>query len=112
MSRLRDERGQSSVEFLGTFWWLLLVALLIWQVSLAAWAHVETSNAARTASRVEARGGDPAKAARNAVPKVLRKDMKVTMSGEKATVRVRIPILFPGLGRKDFRATHDATLPG
>jgi pilus assembly protein CpaE len=112
MRRLRGQDGQSSVEFMGTVWWLFLVVLLIWQVSLAAWAHVETSNAARTASRVQARGGDPAKAARNAVPKGLRKGMKVSMRGEKATVRVRIPILFPGVGRDDFRATQAATLPG
>lgn len=112
MSRLREQQGQASIEFMGTVWWLILVVLLIWQVSLAAWAHVESSNAARTASRVHARGGDPAKAARNAVPKGLRKGMKVTMNGEKATVRVRIPILFPGVGRNDFRATHAATLPG
>ena len=97
---------------MGTVWWLLLVVLAVWQVSLAAWAHVETSNAARTASRVAGRGGDPAKAARNAVPKPLREGMKVTVSGEKATVRVRIPILFPGVSSRDFRATHAATLPG
>ena len=109
---MRREEGQASIEFLGMVWWLMLVVLLIWQVSLAAWAHTETSNAARTASRVAGRGGDPAKAARDAVPKPLRRGMKVTVAGEKATVRVRIPILSPGLSSKDFRATHAATLPG
>ena len=106
------EDGQASIEFLGMVWWLLLIVLLIWQVSLAAWAHVESSNAARTASRVDARGGDARKAARNAVPKGLRKGMKVTMNGEKATVRVRVPILFPGVSSRGFTATHVATLPG
>jgi pilus assembly protein CpaE len=109
---VRREDGQASVEFLGTVWWLILVVLAIWQVSLAAWAHVESSNAARTASRVEARGGDPEKAARNAVPKPLRRGMKVTVSGERAQVRVRIPVLFPGMSSKRFQATHAATLPG
>lgn len=109
---MRREEGQASIEFLGTVWWLMLVVVAIWQVSLAAWAHVESSNAARTASRVEARGGNPEKAARNAVPKALRRGMKVEMSGERATVRVRIPILVPGVSSRDFRATHAATLPG
>jgi hypothetical protein len=109
---MRREEGQASIEFLGMVWWMMLVVLLIWQVSLAAWAHVETSNAARTASRVAARGGDPSKAARNAVPKPLRRGMKITTTGEKATVRVRIPILFPGVSTGDFKATHAATLPG
>jgi hypothetical protein len=109
---VRREEGQASIEFLGMVWWLMLVVLLIWQVSLAAWAHTQTANAARTASRVAARGGDAGSAARNAVPKPLRRGMRVTMSGEKATVRVRIPILFPGVSSRDFRATHAATLPG
>ena len=104
--------GQASIEFLGTVWWLLLVVLAIWQVSLAAWANVESSNAARTASRVAGRGGDPASAARDAVPRALREGMRVTVSGERATVRVRIPILFPGLSSREFRATRAATLPG
>ena len=34
------------------------------------------------------------------------------MSGEKAEVSVRIPIVFPGLGDDRLRATRSATLPG
>ena len=109
---MRREDGQASVEFLGTVWWPLLVVLAIWQVSLAAWANVESSNAARTASRVSARGGDASRAARNAVPAPLRRGMRVTTAGEKATVRLRVPILFPGLSSRGWKATHTATLPG
>lgn len=108
----RREEGQASVEFLGMAWWLILVVLAVWQVSLAGWAHVEASNAARTASRVAARGGDPPKAARNALPGPLRRGMRVTVAGERATVRVRIPILLPGLTSRKWRATHAAVLPG
>ena len=111
MRRLRGERGQASVELLGTLGWLLLVALLIWQVALAGWAHVQASNAARTASRADARGGEATKAARNALPAALRRGMTVRVQGERATVAVRIPILFPGLGTDGVRATQSATLP-
>ena len=47
--------------------WLLLVTLIVWQICLAAWTYTQVSNAARTASRVEGRGGDAEKAARNAL---------------------------------------------
>ena len=34
------------------------------------------------------------------------------MAGEKATVRVRIPIVLPGLDSPNVRATGTAELPG
>ena len=53
-------------------WWMLLCALFVWQLLLAAWTVDQAANAARTASRVEARGGDAEKAARWAVSSGLR----------------------------------------
>jgi hypothetical protein len=111
--RLLAEKGQASVEFLGMLWLLFLVALGVWQLLLAAWAAEQAQNAARTASRVEGRGGDAGKAARNAVTSALRKGMDVQVAGERVTVSVRIPILIPGLvtGDRHLLATRDATLP-
>jgi hypothetical protein len=112
--RLRDESGQVAVEFVGMIGWLLLAGLLIWQLLLVTWTFTQASNAARTASRVDARGGDPEKAGKNALDRGLRKGAKVEMSasGERATVRVPIPILLPGLNSEKLRATRSATLPG
>jgi hypothetical protein len=112
MRLLRDERGQASVELVGMLWWLLLTALLVWQLMLAAWAVDQAANAARTASRIEGRGGDAVKAARNALSGGLRDGMKVNLSGETAKVSVRIPIVVPGLGDDRLRASRSATLPG
>ena len=112
MKRLiTDQRGQTSVELVGMLWWLLLTALVVWQLMLAAWAVDQTANAARTASRVEGRGGDAEKAARNALPSGLRDGMKVKISGETAKLSVRIPIVVPGLGDDRLRVTRSATLP-
>jgi len=108
---LTDERGQSSVELVGMLWWLLLAALVVWQLMLAAWTVDQTASAARTASRVKGRGGDAAKAARNALPGGLRDGMKVKISGETAKLSVRIPIVVPGLGDDRLRVTRSATLP-
>ena len=111
MRFLREQRGQSSVELVGMLWWLLLTAFVVWQLMLAAWAVDQTANAARTASRVQGRGGDAVKAARNALPSGLRDGMKVQISGETAKLSVRIPIVVPGLGDDRLRVTRSATLP-
>jgi hypothetical protein len=111
---LHDQRGQASTELLGMVWWLLLAAVFVWQLMLGAWTVTQTSNAARTASRVEARGGDAEKAARNALSGPLRhgfdKD-RFKIEGERATVVVRIPIIVPGLTAKGFEAERSVTLP-
>jgi Flp pilus assembly protein TadG len=108
----RDQRGQASVEFAGVLVWLLLAALFIWQLLLVTWSFNQASNAARTASRVEGRGGSAQKAGREALSPGLREHAKVEMAGEKATVRVRIPIVVPGLDSPRLIASKSAELPG
>jgi hypothetical protein len=96
-------------------WWLLFAALFVWQLMLGAWTVTQTSNAARTASRVEARGGDAEKAARNALSGPLRKGFdedRFEIEGERATVVVRIPIILLGLTAEGFAAKRSVTLPG
>jgi hypothetical protein len=111
--RLGSERGQASVELVGMLWLLFLVALVIWQLLLAAWTAEQAQNAARTGSRVLGRGGDAGKAARNSVSAGLRDGMRVRVDGEQVRVTVRIPILVPGLhiDTDKFKAVRDATLP-
>ena len=113
-ARLADERGQASAELMGMMIWLLLVTLIVWQVCLAAWTYTQVSNAARTASRVEGRGGDAEKAARNALAAPLRKGIeKIEIKGERATVWVRMPVVLPGVITTDnLLAKKTARLPG
>jgi hypothetical protein len=111
--RLADESGQASAELMGMLFWLLLVTVIVWQIALAAWTYTQVSNAARTASRVEGRGGDPQKAARNALSRPLQKNIdKIEIDGDRATVKVRMPLLIPGLlTTKELTATRSAELP-
>jgi hypothetical protein len=113
IARLADERGQASAELMGMMVWLLLVTLIVWQVCLAAWTYTQVSNAARTASRVEGRGGDARKAARNALSRPLRKGVeKIEIDGDRATVKVRMPIVLPGvMTTEKLTATRSAELP-
>jgi hypothetical protein len=108
----RDQRGQASVEFAGVLTWLLLAALFVWQMMLVAWAFNQASNAARTASRADGRGGDAVRAGREALSRGLRGDARIRMEGERAVVRVRIPILVPGLDADGMVAERTAELPG
>ncbi len=108
----REQRGQASVEFAGVLVWLLLAALFVWQMMLVTWSFNQASNAARTASRADGRGGSAVEAGRDALSPGLRKHAKVDMAGEKATVRVRIPIVVPGLDSPRLLATKTAELPG
>jgi hypothetical protein len=108
---LREQRGQASTEFMGMLWLLFLSALFVWQILLVAWSVDQAANAARTASRVEARDGNAEKAAHWAVSEGLRRGMNVKISGETASVSVRIPIIFPGLGDDHLHVTRSATLP-
>ena len=116
MSLLRrlhgDQGGQASVEFAGVLVWLLLAALFIWQLLLVTWSFNQASNAARTASRADGRGGSAQKAGRDALSPGLREHSKIDMAGERATVKVRIPIVVPGLDSPRLLATRTAELPG
>jgi hypothetical protein len=109
----RDQRGQASAEFMGMALWLMLGTLFVWQLMLAAWTANQATNAARTASRVAARAdGDAEKAARNAVSGPLRGGFHdFEESGDTATVRLKIPIVLPGVTAKGFSVTRSATLP-
>jgi hypothetical protein len=108
---IHEQRGQASTELMGMIWMLLLVAFVVWQLLLAAWAVDQAANAARIASRVEARDGNADKAAHWAVSGGLRKGMKVVIDGETASVSVRVPIIIPGLGDDRLRVQRSATLP-
>ena len=108
---IAEERGQASTELMGMVWMLFFVALIVWQLLLAAWAVDQPANAARTASRVEARDGNADKAAHWAVSNGLRKGMEVEIDGDTATVSIRVPIIVPGLGDDRLRIERSATLP-
>lgn len=109
--RLRSERGVVSVELIGMVPYMLLAALAIWQILLATWTVSSTTNAARTSSRVEGRGGDGEKAAVDALARPLREFASVELDGEISRVRVRMPLVFPGLTVEDLTVTRSAELP-
>lgn len=92
----RRQEGTASVELVAVVPFLLLAILVAAQVALAGHALWAASVAARAGARAALVGGDAAAAARAALPASLRDGTKVEEAGG-VSVRVPVPILFPGL---------------
>jgi hypothetical protein len=96
---LQAQRGQASVELLGTLPALGLAALCVWQLVLAGHTAWMCAHAARSAARAEAVERDPKAAARSALPRSLERGMRVESDSERRVrVEVRVPLLVPGWG--------------
>ena len=93
------ESGQASVELVALAPLLVLVALAAAQLLAAGAASELADHAAGAAAFALLQGGDPAVAARDAVPGWSRRDMSVRVDGRRVTVRLRPPSLVPGLAR-------------
>jgi hypothetical protein len=88
-----NQRGQASVELLGTLPAVLLVAALVWQLALAGQAAWLCANAARAAARAQAVGHSAPAAARSALPGSLERGMQIDDRAGAVRVRLRIPLL-------------------
>jgi hypothetical protein len=110
--RLRaSPRGSASTELLGILPFLLLAALAAWQILLVAFTVTSAENAARAGSRAATRGQDGEEAALEALSSWLRDDADASLSGTRATVRIEVPILLPGLSNRDISVSRSAELP-
>jgi hypothetical protein len=91
---MERERGQASVELLGTLPAVLLVAALVWELALTGQSAWLCANAARAGARAAVVGRDATAAARSALPQSLRRGMTVEKrSGGAVRVRLRVPLL-------------------
>lgn len=84
------------MELVAVVPFLLLAVLAVAQVALAGQALWSASVAARAGARAAVVGGDPAAAARGALPPALRRQAKVE-DDAGVEVRVEIPRLIPSL---------------
>jgi hypothetical protein len=89
--RLRDEGGQASVEFVAVLPFVLLAALVAWQLVLVGHVAWTAAGAARSGARAALVGRDPVGAARSALPVSLRGGTSVVRGGG-GSVRVSVPI--------------------
>jgi hypothetical protein len=99
-ARWRGEAGQSSIEILGLLPLVTLVVLTVAQVLAGGAARSAASAAAEAGAMAIVQGGDPAAAARAAVPGWTHPRLAVRVSGRHVRVRVTPAALLPILPRK------------
>jgi hypothetical protein len=93
MRRLLCERGQASVEFVGTLPIIVLAGLIAWQLVLVGHVAWVAAGAARSGARAKLVGRDPVAAARSALPPPLRAATRVAAVGRGVRVSVPVPLV-------------------
>lgn len=95
--RLRGEHGQSAVETVFVLPLLVAVALAIGHVLAAGLAHELAGHAAEAGAIATLQGGDPAEAARRAVPEWARERLSVKVDDRRVRVRLEPLAAIPGV---------------
>jgi hypothetical protein len=95
-----SERGQATVELVAVLPVLLLVALALCQLLAVGYGAVLAGNAAEAGALALAGGGDPAVAARAALPGGAEARAGVHVGGGRVTVALRPPTLVPALAER------------
>jgi hypothetical protein len=96
---MRGERGQSTVELVAMLPLLLAVALAVAQLLAAGAAREYAGHAAEAGAVALLEGGDPEKAAREAVPGWTLSRLHVEVKGESVHVTVRPQGIVPPLAK-------------
>jgi pilus assembly protein CpaE len=95
--RHRDQRGQAALELVALLPALILVALLGWQLALAAHAWTAAGGAPRAAARAAEVGAPAREAALAALPGGYTRGARVDAEARRVRVRVGVPVVLPFL---------------
>jgi hypothetical protein len=94
------QRGQASVELVALLPFVVLAALVVWQLTVAGHALWSAGGAARAAARAAAVGSDARAAARRALPRRLERGLVVARTKDGGVrVAVAVPLVL-GSGRR------------
>ncbi|HZG03373.1 MAG TPA: TadE/TadG family type IV pilus assembly protein [Streptomyces sp.] len=105
------DRGQVTVEFVGMLPLILVLLALMWQLVLVGYTFTLAGNAADEGAREAAVDGDCQEAAREDLPDAWQGEVHCG-PGESgmatATVRLKVPVLFPGAANLPLTVTGKA----
>jgi hypothetical protein len=93
-----DDDGQAAIEFVGILPLIVTVGLLVAQLLAAGAAHEAAGDAAQAAAMALIQGGDPERAAREAIPGWSRGRVTIEVDGRTVHVRVAPRVVLPGGG--------------
>jgi len=108
------DRGQVTVEFIGVLPLALIVLAVIWQLVLVGYTYSLAGNAADKGARAGAAGGAAAcqSAAQDDIPGSWSADIDCPGAGDgrvyRSTVKLNVPILFPGAADFPWTVTGSA----
>lgn len=122
MRRLwQEQRGSQTLELAALLPTIVLITLMIWQVTLAAFTVVVAEAAARDAARAASVGNDPLYAARRAVSGLTVQVECIPQNcssvdngyGPEITVRVTVfsPVVAPFMRNWPIPVTRQVTMP-
>jgi hypothetical protein len=107
------ERGQASVELLGSLPALLVLGAVLAQLLVVGYTAVLAGNAAEAGALAMARGAPAQAAARDALPGWTRRGVRVTTGMGAIRVEMQPPALVPWVGRLlRVHATAAVAAPG
>lgn len=107
LSRLRAERGQSTVETMGLLPVIGVVILALWQIGLVGYTYLATAHAAREGARVLAIGGEAAQTVRDEVPASWADGLRCAVGEDRVRVSLSVPIVLPAF-RSPLRVSSQA----
>jgi hypothetical protein len=95
-----SQRGQATVELVAALPALLLAGYLAFQLLAAGYALTLADGAAEAGALALASGRPALRAARGALPGWAARDVEVTVSGGRVTVRLRPPAPIDAIGER------------
>ncbi|WP_306189582.1 TadE/TadG family type IV pilus assembly protein [Streptomyces sp. MK5] len=100
--RLRSDSGQVAIEFLGMAPTIVITLVLLWQCVLLGYTYTLAGNAADEAVRAGAVGKACQQAGEKDLPGAWQDGADIACDGTgtgyvQATVRLKVPVLLPGL---------------
>jgi hypothetical protein len=107
----RRDKGAATVELVMVLPYLLLAALMVWEILLITFVATSAENAARNGSRAKAFGNDGSDVARESLTSWLQDDASVSVSGDRVTVTIEAPVIIPGISTDAFVISRSAELP-
>ncbi|GAA2612383.1 TadE/TadG family type IV pilus assembly protein [Streptomyces spororaveus] len=108
----RGDRGQVAIEFVGTVPLILLLVAAVWECVLIGYAFSLAGNAADEAARAGAVGRSCEAAAGEHIGEAWGMKAECGPAGDiyKATVTLKIPVLYPGLNFGKITGTGGAAM--
>lgn len=99
LARLREQRGQASIELIAGLPVLLMAGAIALQLLLAGYSLSLADGASEAGAAAAAAGSNPRVASRDALPGWARSRSRVVVDGGRVAVSIATPAAMPAISR-------------